>query len=98
MESNRSWSIDDQRYKFQFGCEYARLIENGQLTKTLRNPNYRATTPEFWHSLVKIGDESTWQMYGTPMCGKGEPNQAIRVGHGSPICVFQDVEVFGGGA
>jgi predicted Zn-dependent protease len=98
MESNRSWSIDDQRYKFQFGCEYARLIENGQLTKTLRNPNYRATTPEFWHSLVKIGDESTWKMYGTPMCGKGEPNQAIRVGHGSPICMFQDVEVFGGGA
>ncbi|MDJ0735487.1 MAG: TldD/PmbA family protein [Nostocaceae cyanobacterium] len=97
MESNRSWSIDDRRYKFQFGCEYAKLIENGKLTKTLRNPNYRATTPEFWHSLVKIGDSSTWQMYGTPFCGKGEPNQAISVGHGSPVCVFANVEVFGGG-
>jgi predicted Zn-dependent protease len=97
MASNRSWSIDDQRYKFQFGCEYARLIENGQLTKTLRNPNYRATTPTFWHSLVKIGDDTTWKMYGTPYCGKGEPNQAIRVGHGSPVCVFTDIEVFGGG-
>jgi predicted Zn-dependent protease len=97
MEANRSWSIDDQRYKFQFGCEYAKLIENGQLTTTLRNPNYRATTPEFWHRLVRIGDESTWQMYGTPYCGKGEPNQAIRVGHGSPACVFENVEVFGGG-
>jgi predicted Zn-dependent protease len=97
MESNRSWSIDDRRYKFQFGCEYAKLIENGKLTKTLRNPNYRATTPEFWHSLVKVGNSSTWEMYGTPFCGKGEPNQAISVGHGSPICVFANVEVFGGG-
>jgi predicted Zn-dependent protease len=98
MEANRSWSIDDQRYKFQFGCEYAKLIENGKLTKTLRNPNYRATTPEFWHQLVRVGNEATWQMYGTPYCGKGEPNQAIRVGHGSPVCVFANVEVFGGGA
>lgn len=96
MESNLSWSIDDQRYKFQFGCEYGKLIENGQLTKTLRNPNYRSTTTDFWRRLVRVGNESTWQMYGTPYCGKGEPNQAIRVGHGSPVCVFADVEVFGG--
>jgi len=98
MEANRSWSIDDQRYKFQFGCEYARLIENGQLTKSLRNPNYRGTTPEFWRSLVRIGDDSSWEMYGTPYCGKGEPNQSIRVGHGSPVCAFANMEVFGGGA
>ncbi|MBD2386152.1 TldD/PmbA family protein [Cylindrospermum sp. FACHB-282] len=97
MESNRSWSIDDRRYKFQFGCEYAKLIENGKLTKTLRNPNYRATTPEFWHSLTKVGNAANWQMYGTPFCGKGEPNQAITVGHGSPVCLFTNVEVFGGG-
>ncbi|MBD2092089.1 TldD/PmbA family protein [Microcoleus sp. FACHB-1515] len=98
MEANQSWSIDDQRYKFQFGCEYAKRIENGKLTKTLRNPNYRATTPQFWHSLAKVGDTSTWEVYGTPLCGKGEPNQAIRVGHGSPVCVFENIEVFGGGA
>lgn len=97
MESNRSWSIDDRRHKFQFGCEYAKLIENGKLTKTLRNPNYRATTPEFWHSLIKVGNDANWQMYGTPFCGKGEPNQTIWVGHGSPVCVFANVEVFGGG-
>ena len=97
MESNRSWSIDDQRYKFQFGCEYARLIENGKLTKTLRNPNYRATTPEFWHSLIQVGDNSNWQIYGAPNCGKGEPNQMIFVGHGSPVCAFANIEVFGGG-
>jgi predicted Zn-dependent protease len=96
METNRSWSIDDQRHKFQFGCEYAKLIENGQITRTLKNPNYRSTTPNFWHSLTQVGDQSTWQIYGTPFCGKGEPNQLIRVGHASPVCAFGDIEVFGG--
>lgn len=98
MESNRSWSIDDQRLKFQFGCEYARQIDQGRLTKTLRNPNYRGTTTDFWRRLVKVGNAQTWEMYGTPYCGKGEPNQAIRVGHGAPVCAFDDIEIFGGGA
>ena len=96
MESNRSWSIDDYRNKFQFGCEYAKLIENGKLTKTLKNPNYRGITNQFWRSLSQLGDRSTMGMYGTPSCGKGEPNQAIRVGHASPVCAFDNIEVFGG--
>ena len=96
MESNRSWSIDDQRHKFQFGCEYARKIENGRLTTPLKNPNYRATTPQFWKSLTQVGSGDTLQTYGTPYCGKGEPNQLIRVGHASPTCAFENIEVFGG--
>ncbi|MGF1522005.1 MAG: TldD/PmbA family protein [Leptolyngbyaceae cyanobacterium] len=96
MEANRSWSIDDQRYKFQFGCEYAKRIRHGQLAETLRNPNYRSTTPHFWHNLVQVGDRQTWQIFGTPYCGKGEPNQVIRVGHGAPVCAFTNIEVFGG--
>jgi predicted Zn-dependent protease len=96
MESNRSWSIDDYRNKFQFGCEYAKLIENGQLTKTLRNPNYRGITNQFWNSLTKVGDRNTVEAYGSPFCGKGEPNQVIRVGHASPVCLFENIEVFGG--
>jgi predicted Zn-dependent protease len=96
MESNRSWSIDDYRNKFQFGCEYAKLIQNGKFVKTLRNPNYRGITNPFWRNLVKVGDRSTFGMYGTPFCGKGEPNQVIRVGHASPTCVFSNIEVFGG--
>jgi len=96
MESNKSWSIDDYRNKFQFGCEYARLIENGRLTKVLRNPNYRGVTANFWGQLVDVGDSSTMGVFGTPYCGKGEPNQSIRVGHASPVCVFRGVEVFGG--
>ena len=98
MESNRSWSIDDYRNKFQFGCEYARRIENGQLTATLRNPNYRGVTNQFWRNLVQVGNRSTMATYGTPYCGKGEPNQVIRVGHASPVCAFANIEVFGGAA
>jgi len=96
MQSNLSWSIDDYRNKFQFGCEYAKLIENGKLTKTLRNPNYRGITNQFWRNLAKVGDRSTVEAYGSPFCGKGEPNQTIRVGHASPVCLFENIEVFGG--
>ena len=96
MQANRSWSIDDYRNKFQFGCEYAKLIENGKLTKTVRNPNYRGISNSFWNSLKAVGNKDSLEVYGTPNCGKGEPNQVIRVGHASPPCVFSNVEVFGG--
>ena len=96
MQSNRSWSIDDYRNKFQFGCEYGKLIENGRLTKTVKNPNYRGVTTPFWNNLVKVGDISTFEVFGTPNCGKGEPNQSVRVGHASPTCLFSNIEVFGG--
>jgi len=96
MESNRSWSIDDYRNKFQFGCEYGKLIEGGKLTKTVKNPNYRGISNPFWNSLKMVGREDTFRIYGTPNCGKGEPNQVIRVGHASPVCLFNKVQVFGG--
>lgn len=96
MEANRSWSIDDYRNKFQFGCEYAKLIENGKFTRILKNPNYRGISNPFWRNLAKVGDKSTFEIYGTPNCGKGEPNQIIRVGHASPVCLFNNVEIFGG--
>lgn len=96
MHANRSWSIDDYRNKFQFGCEYAQLIENGKITRTVRNPNYRGITLPFWRGLKKVGNASTRGVYGTPNCGKGEPNQVIRVGHASPVCLFEGIEVFGG--
>ncbi len=96
MHSNRSWSIDDYRNKFQFGCEYAKLIENGKITKTVRNPNYRGISNSFWNNLKGVGNKDSFEIFGTPNCGKGEPNQVIRVGHASPACLFADVEVFGG--
>lgn len=97
MRTNRSWSIDDYRNKFQFGCEYGTLIENGKLTKTVRDPNYRGISSTFWRNLSAVGDASTFAAFGTPNCGKGEPNQVMFVGHASPVCAFSDVEVFGGG-
>lgn len=96
MATNRSWSIDDARNKFQFGCEWGQLIEGGELGAVVKNPNYRGISAQFWRSLSAVGDSSTHQVLGTANCGKGEPNQAVRVGHASPACVFSDVAVFGG--
>jgi predicted Zn-dependent protease len=96
METNSSWSIDDSRNKFQFGCERGRLIENGKLGAVVKNPNYRGISANFWRSLAMVGNADTMQVLGTPYCGKGEPSQVIRVGHASPACVFRDVAVFGG--
>lgn len=96
MNSNCSWSIDDYRRKFQFGCEYAKVIKDGQISHTVKNPNYRSTTLEFWHGLKMVGNRDTFEVYGSKWCGKGEPNQSIRVGHAAPVCLFEGVEVFGG--
>lgn len=95
VHSNRSWSIDDYRDKFQFGCEYGQLVENGKVTKVVKNPNYRGRTLDFWRNLSMVGDNV--ETFGTLYCGKGEPSQIIRVGHSSPYCLFKNVEVFGGG-
>ena len=94
MATNRSWSIDDYRNKFQFGCERGQLIRDGKLGAVVRNPNYRGVTVEFWNQLAGVGREQ--QAFGTLSCGKGEPNQVIRVGHASPPCLFRGVQVFGG--
>lgn len=96
MKTNMSWSIDDSRNKFQFGCEWGRVIRGGKLAEVVKNPNYRGVSATFWRSLCGVGDEGTFEVMGTPYCGKGEPNQIVRVGHASPACRFSDVEVFGG--
>jgi predicted Zn-dependent protease len=95
MKTNVSWSIDDSRNKFQFGCEWGQRIRGGRLAEVVRNPNYRGVSATFWRSLAMVGDESTVEVMGTPFCGKGEPNQGIRVGHASPACRFTGVDVFG---
>jgi predicted Zn-dependent protease len=98
LETNASWSIDDSRNKFQFGCERGRVIESGRLGHVVKNPNYRGISAEFWRSLARVGNAETVRVLGTPYCGKGEPSQTIRVGHTSPACVFTNVDVFGGEA
>jgi len=98
MRTNCSWSIDDSRNKFQFGCEYGQVIRDGRLAEVVRNPNYRGISATFWRSLAMVGDASTFEVMGTPFCGKGEPSQVIRVGHAAPACKFSRVAVFGGEA
>jgi predicted Zn-dependent protease len=98
LRTNASWSIDDSRNKFQFGCEYGRMIRNGALAEVVKRPNYRGISAQFWRALSMVGDASTFEVMGTPFCGKGEPNQLIRVGHASPACKFTGVSVFGGAA
>jgi len=96
VRTNLSWSIDDSRDKFQFGCEWGQRIRHGRITGVVRNPNYRGRSARFWQSLDQVGNAQTLQVMGTPFCGKGEPGQIIRVGHASPACVFRNVEIFGG--
>jgi predicted Zn-dependent protease len=96
MRSNVSWSIDDSRNKFQFGCEWGETIEDGRVTGVVKNPNYRGVSSDFWRNLKAVGNVDTFEIHGTLYCGKGEPNQVIHVGHASPPCLFSKVEVFGG--
>ena len=98
VETNASWSIDDSRNKFQFSCEYGREIVDGALGQVVRNPSYRGISATFWRSLAGVGDADTVKVLGTPYCGKGEPNQVVRVGHASPACLFTGIDVFGGAA
>lgn len=98
MQTNASWSIDDSRNKFQFSCELGREIVDGELGRVVRNPSYRGISATFWRNLAGVGGRETVQVLGTPYCGKGEPNQAVRVGHASPACLFTDIDVFGGAA
>jgi predicted Zn-dependent protease len=95
MDTNVSWSIDDSRNKFQFGCEFGQLIVDGELRGIVKNPNYRGISATFWRALKAVGDRDTFDVMGTPFCGKGEPSQVIRVGHASPACLFANVDVFG---
>ncbi len=93
METNRSWSIDDRRYNFQFGTEIGYEIKGGKKGRMLRNCTYTGITPEFWGSCDAICNEKHWRMWGTPNCGKGEPIQVMETGHGAAPARFRNVRV-----
>ena len=93
MDTNRSWSIDDKRFNFQFGTEIGWEIKNGKRGDMVRNPTYTGITPEFWGSCDAICSESEWEMWGTPNCGKGQPGQGAHTGHGAAPARFRDVRV-----
>ena len=93
FETNRSWSIDDRRLNFQFGTEICREIKGGKVGKLYRNATYTGITYELWRSMDAVGDASSWRMWGTPNCGKGEPGQTGHVGHGVSGARFRNVRV-----
>src|SRR5216683_334189 len=93
METNRSWSIDDKRYNFQFGCEAGWEIKNGKRLRMLKNPSYSGITTAFWNSMDAICSRDEWTLWGTPHCGKGQPQQVMGTGHGAAPARFASIKV-----
>ena len=93
MQTNRSWSIDDKRYNFQFGCEVGWEIKNGKRVRMLKNPSYSGITTEFWNSMDAICSRDEWTLWGTPNCGKGQPQQVMGTGHGAAPARFRKIKV-----
>ena len=96
METNRSWSIDDKRYNFQFGCEIAWEIRDGRRVRMLKNPTYSGITTEFWNSCEAIANRDHWVLWGVPNCGKGQPEQVIGTGHGASPARFRGIAIGAG--
>jgi TldD protein len=93
MDTNRSWSIDDRRLNFQFGCEIGWEIDNGELGRMVRNPTYTGVSPQFWGGMDMVGGPSEWVFWGTPNCGKGQPVQVGHTGHPAVPARFRNVRV-----
>ena len=93
MSTNRSWSIDDKRLNFQFGCELGWEVSDGKLGRMVRNPTYTGITPRFWGSLDMLAGPEEWRPWGTPNCGKGQPIQIGHTGHPASPARFRGVRV-----
>jgi TldD protein len=93
MQTNKSWSIDDKRYNFQFGCELGWEIVGGKRARMLKNPSYSGITTEFWNSMDAICSRDEWKLWGTPNCGKGQPQQVMGTGHGAAPARFRGIAV-----
>lgn len=89
--TNRSWSIDNLRLNFQFATEIGWEIKDGKLGAMIKNPTYTGITPEFWRSCDAICNQDHWTVWGTPNCGKGEPIQTAKTGHGAAPARFRNV-------
>jgi TldD protein len=93
LDGDRSWSIGSNREQFHFGTEIGWLVEDGEITEVVKNSTYKGDTVKFWNSLSAVGDRSTWQTVFVENCGKGQPNQIMQLGHGVPVCRFDDVRI-----
>jgi TldD protein len=95
MVTNYGWSIDQKRYNFQFNCEKGYQIKNGSVEGMMRGPGYAGITPEFWNSCDAVCNKKSWDLWGTPNCGKGQPQQVMSTGHGAAPTRFRNIRVFG---
>jgi TldD protein len=93
MSTNRSWSIDDRRLNFQFGCEIGWEVKNGELGRMVKNPTYTGITPQFWGSMDRLAGVDEWTHWGVPNCGKGQPVQVAHTGHSAAPARFKNVRV-----
>jgi len=93
MDTNRSWSIDDKRLNFQFGCEIGWEIKGGKRVRLLKNPTYTGISPRFWSALDMLGGPDEWIFWGTPNCGKGQPMQVGHTGHPAVPGRFRGIRV-----
>ncbi len=93
MDGQKSWSLDDKRVNFHFGCEVGWEIENGEITRMLRNVAYTGLTPQFWNACDAVADQGHWHCYGMPSCAKGEPVQIANVGHGAAPARFRQIRI-----
>jgi TldD protein len=95
MVTNYGWSIDQKRYNFQFNCEKGYKIKNGSIEGMMRGPGYAGITPEFWNACDAVCNKKSWDLWGTPNCGKGQPQQVMSTGHGASPTRFRNIRVFG---
>jgi TldD protein len=90
---DKSWSIDMQRFNFQFTGQRFFKITDGKLDGQLRDVAYQATTTDFWNSMEAVGGPETWQLHGAFNCGKAQPGQVAAVSHGAPTALFRGVRI-----
>jgi TldD protein len=90
---DNSWSIDMQRYNFQFTGQRFFRIANGRLAGQLRDVAYQATTTDFWGAMEAVGGPQTYLLAGAFNCGKGQPSQVAAVSHGCPAALFRGINV-----
>jgi TldD protein len=93
LDGEKSWSIGSNREQFHFATDIGWLVEDGQITKVVKNATYKGDTLKFYNSLSAVGDKSTWEVQYVDNCGKGQPNQVMQLGHGVPVCRFDNVRI-----
>ncbi len=93
LDGDKSWSIGSNREQFHFSCDIGWLVDDGKVTKVVKNSTYKGDTVKFYNSLSAVGDQSTWKVHYVDNCGKGQPNQIMQLGHGIPVCRFDNVRI-----